>query len=185
MNGLSNNFHTAIVVASVLLALGVVVTAVISWRSRAAGRSAARGLAAVSLLAILAATVTPQSWPPERDGWGDLVVAPGGDSLGRLEVLHADPNSLAAVLVVLNVALFVPLAGFAVLGWGRPWTVLLVAVAVSMGIETVQLVALSRVAATDDVILNLAGAVLGIGLGRVIAHAARRRRRPQRLPRQA
>jgi len=184
VNGLSSNFLPAIVVVSVLLVLGVLITAMISWRSHWRSQSAVRGLAAVSLVAILAATVTPQSWPPERDGWGDLVFAPGGDSLGRLEVLQTDPTSLAAVLVMLNVSMFVPFAGFAVLGWGRPWAVLLVAVAVSIGIETVQLVALSGVAATDDVILNAAGAVLGSGLGRAVAQATRPRR-PERSPPQA
>jgi hypothetical protein len=66
----------------------------------------------------------------------------------------------------------VPLAAFAVLGWGRPWAVLLVALAVSVSIETIQFVALSRIAATDDVILNVGGAVVGACLGGSIAHSS-------------
>jgi hypothetical protein len=169
--GLRSNFLMAIVVVCVLVALGVVVTFVMTRRSPARAQAVARGLAVVSVVAVVAATVAPRSWPLERDGWGDLVLTPGGDSLGRLDVLLNDPASLAANLVVLNVALFVPLACFAFLGWGRQWTVMLVALAVSLTIETLQLVAFARVASTDDVILNLVGAVLGIGLGRAIAHA--------------
>lgn len=173
MTGLRSNFLSGIVAVSVLLALGVVVTVVISRRSQESTRSVPRGLAVVSLFAILVATLMPRSWPPQRDGWGDLVLAAGRDSLGQLGVLHSDPTSLAAVLIVLNVALFVPFAAFTVLGWGRPWSVLLVALAVSLSIETIQLVALSRIAATDDVILNVSGAIVGAGLGRHIAHTRR------------
>jgi hypothetical protein len=169
--GLRSNFLLGIVAVSLLLAVGVVVTAVISRRAQASGRSVARGLAVVSLLAIVVATVTPRAWPPQRDGWGDLVLAAGHDTLGQLGVLRTDPTSLAAVLIVVNVALFVPFAVFAVLGWGRPWAVLLVALAVSVSIETIQFVALSRIAATDDVILNVGGAVVGGCLGSSIAHS--------------
>jgi VanZ family protein len=169
--GLRSNFLLGIVAVSLLLAVGVVVTAVISRRAHASRRSVARGLAVVSLLAIVVATVTPRGWPPQRDGWGDLVLAAGHDTLGQLGVLRTDPTSLAAVLIVLNVALFVPFATLAVLGWGRPGAVLLVALAVSVTIETIQFVALSRIASTDDVILNIGGAVVGACLGSSIAHS--------------
>jgi hypothetical protein len=175
--GLRSNFLAAIVVVSVLVAIGVVVTLVMTRRSPARVRSVARGLTVVSVVAVVAATVAPRSWPPERDGWGDLVLRPGGDSLGRLDVLLHDPASLAAWLIVLNVALFVPLACFGFLGWGSQGTVLLVAIAVSVGIEILQLAAFARIASTDDVILNLVGAVVGIGLGRLIAPAVSARSR--------
>jgi VanZ family protein len=169
--GLRSNFLPGIVAVSLLVAVGMVVTAVISRRAHAGRRSVTRGLAVVSLLAIVVATVTPREWPPQRDGWGDLVLAAGHDTLGRLDVLRTEPTSLASILIVLNVALFVPLGAFAVLGWGRPWAVLLVALAVSVSIETIQFLALSRIASTDDVILNVGGAVVGACLGSSIAHS--------------
>jgi hypothetical protein len=58
-----------------------------------------------------------------------------------------------------------------VLGWGRPWAVLLVALAVSVSIETIQFLALSRIASTDDVILNVGDSVVGACLGSSIAHS--------------
>lgn len=169
MTGLLSSFLPAIVLASTLLALGVLVTVVRTIRPHEGRRPAARGLAIASLLTLLAAMLSPWSWPPEREGWGDLVLRPGDDSLGRLGVLHTDPTSLAAVLLVLNVALFVPFPCFSVLGWGRPRAVLFIAAMVSISIEAAQFVALSRVAATDDVILNMLGALLGIGFGVLVS----------------
>jgi hypothetical protein len=77
----------------------------------------ARGLAVVSLLAIVVATVTPCS---ARTAHG---------------------------------------------------AVLLVALAVSVSIETIQFLALSRIASTDDVILNVGDSVVGACLGSSIAHS--------------
>lgn len=110
---------------------------------------------------IVAATAMPFA-----DGFrfdGDLVLAPGGAGLGDLDQFLADPASLAGILLVSNIALYVPLAFFAVIGFHqRRHLVLVGCLILSLMVEATQFLLLGRVAATDDVILNMTGAALGL-----------------------
>lgn len=159
MRGLLSNFGdqllwVLVIGLSTLAAVGVAVA-----RSDRAvrARSVSRLLAGGSALVVVVATAVG----PVSQG-GDLVLRPGGAGLGDLDQVLADPTSLAAVLLVTNVVLYVPMTFFGLLGWpSHPRLVLAAAVALSLSIETAQLLFLGRVASTDDVLLNVLGAAIG------------------------
>jgi hypothetical protein len=95
----------------------------------------------------------------------------GGPTGAAFEVLGLDQRTL-------NVLLFVPAGMFLVLAIGRWWSGLLLApiglaglAAYSLGIEFVQLqlARLDRACDVTDVVDNVTGAVLGVGIGVVLA----------------
>jgi len=125
-----------------------------------------RVIAVGSAFSIVAATAVPYTWPPVRYGLGDLVLVPGRGGMGDLAQILAAPGSLAAILLAANVLLYIPLTLAAAVGWPqRSATILLAALLLSLSVETVQYLVLERVAATDDVILNMTGAVMGLAAG--------------------
>ena len=76
---------------------------------------------------------------------------------------------------MLNVVIYVPFGFFAVLAWPeRQGLVLVAALAISVFVETMQLAFLDRIAATDDVVLNVTGAALGWFAGLVALRLAGR-----------
>ncbi|MFY9587388.1 MAG: VanZ family protein [Actinomycetota bacterium] len=156
-----------------------VIAAIVVLRSRDARhatRSVSRVLAVGSVFVIFVATGLPRDWPLHWGG-GDLKLALGEGGLGEWRHVINEPNSLAALLIVLNVVLYIPLAFLATLGWRRHvFAVLVACLLVSLGVEFAQLVALNGVAATDDVLLNFSGAVAGAILGVIVV---RRPARPQ------
>lgn len=85
-----------------------------------------------------------------------------------------------------NIAMFVPIGVFFLLLLGRRrwWLAVLVAAALTVGIETVQLLIPGRVSDSRDLVANTTGAVAGVVLGLLLtAGRARRlqtaaRRRP-------
>jgi glycopeptide antibiotics resistance protein len=86
-----------------------------------------------------------------------------------IEVLRGDPRA-ALVQVVGNLLVLAAFGFFAGRCWPtRFWPVIAVAAAVAVSIETLQYVLdLGRVASTDDVLLNAAGAALAFAVGRRI-----------------
>lgn len=163
MRGLTSNFEDQLVLVAAA-ALAVLIAAGIASRkgSRERGRRlAARILAGGSALVVVLATAVG---PIDPDG--DLVLRPGGAGLGDLDQILADPNSLAGVLLVSNVLLYLPVTLFGRLGWPEhPGRVLLFALLLAISIETAQFLWLGRVASTDDVLLNFLGATIGFLAG--------------------
>lgn len=168
MLGLRSNFAEALAVAAVVAAVFVTAGVVMALRRRSERRpwvtSAARILTVGAALTAVVATAYP------REGWllssdGDLVLTPGRGGLADLDQILAEPGSLAAALFFANVLLYVPIGFFGAVGWHRRrMLVFLAALGLSLAVETLQLSVLGRVAATDDVLLNVGGAVLGLGL---------------------
>jgi hypothetical protein len=74
----------------------------------------------------------------------------------------ADPLELASIQFFSNVLLYIP-TGFAmVFGWyRRRHLVPIICLGLSVSIETIQFLALGRVASLDDVVLNVSGALVG------------------------
>lgn len=150
---------------ALVFALIVVVIVLRSRDAAHALKPVSRVLAVGSAIVIFVATGLPRDWPLDWGG-GDLKLRLGDGGLADWEHVIREPNSLAALLIVLNVALYIPLGFFAVLGWRRHVTgVLAACLFVSIGVEVAQLFVLSGIAATDDVLLNMAGAVAGVILG--------------------
>jgi len=155
------------------------IAAIIILRSRDARQATkhvSRVLAVGAVFVIFVATGLPRDWPLHWGG-GDLKLRLGQGGLGEWRHIINEPNSLAALLIILNVVLYIPLAFFATLGWRRNVLAVLAAcLLVSLGVEFAQLVALNGVAATDDVLLNFSGAVGGTIIGVI---AVRRPQRPR------
>jgi glycopeptide antibiotics resistance protein len=84
-----------------------------------------------------------------------------------IEVLRGDPRA-AIIQVVGNLLVLAAYGFFAGRCWpARFWTVMGVAAAVAVSIETLQYtLGLGRVASSDDVLLNTAGAALAFAIGR-------------------
>lgn len=172
MLGLRSNFADALVVAAVVAGVFIAIALVTALRRRRERRPwvtpAARMLAVGAALAAAAATVYP------REGWvlssdGDLVLVPGRGGLADLDQILADPGSLAAVLFFANILLYVPIGFFGAVGWHRMRIVVVLAVvALSVGVEALQFSVLGRVATTDDVMLNVGGALLGLALASIV-----------------
>lgn len=79
---------------------------------------------------------------------------------------------LAAVNLVGNVVMFMPLGFFPPLLWKKTkkfWQVLLFTILVILGVELLQSVTLLGYCDIDDVILNLAGALTGYGIWKLIS----------------
>jgi hypothetical protein len=96
-----------------------------------------------------------------------------GDGGLELSDLRRFPNTIQSVLLVGNVAIYIPVGLSAAIGWplqgGRS---LLASVAVPIVVEGLQVVLLQGVGSTDDVILNaigvLTGRLMGAGVRRVV-----------------
>lgn len=140
----------------------VVATGVLAGLLVATGRGRALpGLAvAGSLALIVAATVLPSPWTNAEGG--QLALAPGRGGLGKagLQLLAGSPGA-AAQLLVLNGLLYLPLGAALAWGWPARPGLLVLPLVTSVTIEVVQHALLDRVAATDDVLVNVGGAVAG------------------------
>ena len=106
-----------------------------------------------------------------------LILKPFG-TIGRywrVLMYSQNPQNLrhAAVNLAGNVVMFMPLGFFTPHLWNRTkkfWQVLLVVSLVILGVELLQLVTLLGVCDIDDVILNLAGALAGYGIWKLIGN---------------
>ena len=128
----------------------------------------------VALVAYLAAVARITLLPkPAPDATFDVVRV----VLARL-VEHGVPLTYPVLEAVANVLLFVPFGVLVGLLLRRARVVVVLATTTSAAIELSQLLFLpSRVATVQDVVLNTLGAVVGVGLLRVLA-----RRRPSSRP---
>lgn len=179
MRGFVSYYALSVKLAFYIALIVSIIAAIIVLRSRDARQATkhvSRVLAVGSVLVIFVATGLPRDWPLKW-GAGELRLALGQGGLQDWRDVIREPNTLDSLLIVLNVALYVPLAFFATLGWRRhPWRVLAFCLLVSLGVEAAQLLVLDGFAATDDVLLNFAGAIAGTVLGVI---AARRPARPR------
>lgn len=163
---------------ALLLLTGTGLGAALAARGRVRRTGSARqGLAAAALVGslglVLLGTALPRTWPLVWEGWGDLVLRPGGGGLGEWRVLFERPASQAALLLVGNVVLYAPLGFLGALLWpAHRGRVLAAGIGLSVLVELWQLAALGRIASLDDVALNAAGVGLGVlaalGLRRMI-----------------
>ena len=160
-------YALSIKLAFYIALLFAIVAGVIVVRSRDlahAIRPLSRLLTVGSAVVIFVATGLPRDWPPDWGG-GKLRLVPGHGGFDWRDLVY-EPNTVTSLLIVLNVLLYIPLGFFGALGWRyRPRRVFLACVALSVLIEIAQLVVLNGYAATDDLILNTAGAAVGVLLG--------------------
>ena len=153
----------AIVVALATLVVAITVGIRLARRTRIWLPHVAQILMAGSVVVTVVATALPRE--PRLVGDGDLVLVPGRGGLGNLDQILADPTSLAGLLVLANIVLYLPIAFFAVLGYHAYRRLVLAGcLALSVMVEATQYLALGRVATIDDVILNMLGAALGFVL---------------------
>jgi hypothetical protein len=195
MLGLRSNFGPSLTLTAITVVVSFVVAAAVARRRQLSGRlwieQAARVLAAGSVIAVIVATALPRRIGIETDG--DIVLALGRAGLGEWRRFLDDPLSLASIQLAANVLLYVAVGFTMAVGWYRlRRRVLPICLALSVAIETTQFLVLGRVAALDDVLLNMAGAVLGyLAAGVVVRHGLRRRvsaietRRPSPLSAQS
>lgn len=180
MTGVTSNFGTALI-GGLVLAIAALFGAGLAWiTTRSVGR-ALEVLGLGSVLVAVCATTLPDTWAG-WEGFGDVVWRPGGDTLGRLGEVVRRPDSLAAWLLVGNVLLYVPGLFLLALVW-RPRAAFLTGVTASLVAEALQFAALSRVASVDDLILNAAGAGVGVLLALSLRRHAHPKTPPEHRPR--
>lgn len=147
-------------------------------RSHPSGRRPARHalFGGIAVYVILAAT-----WVP-RGGWPQLVAHPKA----AIRACVLDPNSLgtfgeAGVLwdVIPNVALFVPLGISLALLLRHRVLALLLVIAVTVGTELYQAALTDRVCATNDMLTNTCGGLMGLIAVVVVEQASRWWLRPR------
>lgn len=164
--GLQSNFGPSLVLSLVAFSLASVGAVLVGRNRMRESRPwlapVARILTAGAIAVVVLSTALPDRFELSRDG--DLVLQLGRAGLGDWRRALGDPSSLPSIQLFANVLLYVPVGFGMVFGWyHRRHLVLAACLALSVAIETVQLLALGRVAALDDVILNLAGAAAGYG----------------------
>lgn len=173
MLGFQSQFSFAAAVA-LATAITTAVAATVVWVRRRRAGSPPHQVVATTLAigwagVVVAATALPRSWPPVWEGRGDLVLTPGRGGLSDWRVLFDDPNSLAAVLLVANVVLYIPLGLFTTLHFrGSAVRAIAACCGLASAIELVQLGFLARVASLDDLILNALGAGAGAVGARIV-----------------
>jgi glycopeptide antibiotics resistance protein len=148
-------------VAFVALPLGLLVAIVSTWWRRRTGRATADGwidgALTAALVGVLLATFTPLSAFGETDGRTPSVL------LTPFERLDGAPVEFA----VINLLLLAPVAFLLVLRGRRALFLptVLACIALSVAIETLQLLHPLRGTNIDDVLLNSVGAITGAALG--------------------
>lgn len=148
--------HAGLVPAALLLV--VLGCAGAGWVARARPR-ALRWLTGLALVPVLGLTLAPDD---------------RGRVHARCEVAFALPSP-GSVELLANVALFVPVAVFALLLLRRPLPVVAAGSLLSAGIEGVQALAtgLGRSCTTNDWAMNTLGAVLGVVVGVAVLRVGR------------
>jgi hypothetical protein len=171
VGGLLSQFGDSVGAVLVVVSASAMVAAVVAIRRARSGypwlSPVARILTVGWAMVIVAATAMP--FPHGFDPDGDLVLAPGGAGLGDLDQIVADPTSLAAILLLSNILLYVPLAFFATISFHpRRLLALVVCLALALAVEITQYLFLGRVAATDDLILNMVGSLIGYAVASML-----------------
>lgn len=181
MESLLRRFDAPLQLSITVAVVALLAAVVVAWREHAAGRDwqrpSLRLLAAGAVGVVLAAT----AWSPGQWSWGhhDVALGIGDGGLGDWRRLIAGRGSVVGWQFLLNVALYVPVGLLVPLGWRRTVPLVsaaqgvLLAGALSVGVELFQYQFADRITATDDVILNTVGGLLGA----LVAWVALRRRR--------
>jgi glycopeptide antibiotics resistance protein len=158
-------FHQLVPMALFALAAGfVLIIAVATYRIRG-GRTAgeAWGTAILDVLLLLtAATIAVLTLPPGLESHRVVELVPFQDIRRTLRETSVSDTQFWAM--VANVLLFVPVGALVPLRFprfDRLSRVLLLCAGISAGIEVVQFVVGSHSTATDDVMLNTLGGMLG------------------------
>lgn len=177
MIGLRSNFGASLLGAAVAFAIAVVAAGVVARRRSAAGRpwltEAARVLTVGAVVVVIVATALPRSLVVER---GDLVLELGRAGLADWRSAFANPGSLPSLQLFSNALLYVPVGFGLAVGWvHRRRLAIPLCAGLSVGIETLQYFVLDRVAALDDVVLNVSGAIVGWLAGLLFVRIADRR----------
>lgn len=168
MEAVVDNFDLAIRLSAVI----IILTALLAWRAASKPGTIERSRKVLiarhmTIGSALVAVVATSIRGPRLifESGGDLVLTLGGGGLGDLKQIAASPSSLAAILLAGNILLYVPIGFAGTFGWyDRRRSVLVGCLLLSIAVETLQMLALGRVAALDDVILNMTGATIGYGL---------------------
>jgi hypothetical protein len=173
VRGLWSQFGPNVVLAALVLVVSLVAGGIVWATRRRRGREVLRPvcrlLAFGSAAVIVAATVGFRG-VDVVPGHADFILGLGDGGLRWAGTdLRDFPNTVQSILLVGNVALYVPLGLFGALGspvGGRVW-VFLACFALSPTIELLQATVLSGGGATDDVVLNVSGLAVGwvCGLG--------------------
>jgi len=176
MHGFLRYFGSNIVASGVIAGISAVVALVFAidahHKGRAVLRPTSRILAVGSAAAIVAATLLPLRWPG-RFFTGDLELTPFHGTLAFWQQsLSRFPDTLPSVLLVVNLAIYVPLGVFVVLGWGTGLRSILACVLLSLTVETAQYAIVGGHAETDDIILNTLGALTGVFIAAVVRRLA-------------
>jgi VanZ like family len=158
-------FHQLVPVALLAVAMGGVVVVGLALHRHRAGRRAAEAwiTSALDVLLLLtAATIAVLTLPPGLEGHREVELIPFQDIRRTLRQTSVSDTQLWAV--VGNVVLFIPVGALAPLRFPRfdgMVRILLLCAGVSTAIEAIQFVVGSHSTATDDVLLNTAGGLLG------------------------
>ncbi len=146
----------------VVCAVGLVAVTWVPVRAESLHRTLGRRLLWLSLALAVVATCG-DAVMTERFGRGSW--ATPGQDLGALGQMLVSPGSLAAVLLLLNLLLFLPagfFGGVSALGLAK---VVAVVLTTSVSIEVLQFGLLAGVASLDDVVLNGLGGAVGAAVG--------------------
>lgn len=170
MGAFSSQFGTSFLLTLVTVLFSVVIA--IGLARRAASEhsralpAAIRVLAIGAGVAIVVATALPQVWPPRISGDGDLVLELGRGGLREWRAVLEAPTSWTAILLLANVAVYIPMGFLGVLGWPNHKVRFLAAgLAISLLVEISHFTISERVASLDDFLLNATGILLGAALG--------------------
>jgi hypothetical protein len=164
-----NNFGTNIKLTVIAGVVSFTAACLVAIRQRRRGRPALGPAARVLTVGSVAMIVTATTSNGFGSGGGfEWTIGDSGLGSWRTD-LGAFPETIQSVLLVGNVALYVPLGFFALFGWRRenPLVVLATCLAVSAIIEALQTSVLRGVGSADDFILNAIGMVTGWILGSV------------------
>jgi hypothetical protein len=165
--GLWETFGTPLRLATFAGLVTLVAVAVAAVRGRRPRVSAGRAGLAGSILVVVLATALPRERP--WVGPGERVLALGEGGLDGWRVILDAPGSLAAIVLIASVLLYIPFGFFGSLAHPEhPAWVISGAALLSILVEAWQLYVIGGLASTDDVLLNLVGTAIGWGLARLL-----------------
>jgi len=121
MKALFDQFGASAAASAAVVMLFTIAGALTGIRSRLRGLPVVTRVARLatvgSVVLVLAATALPYSWPIRWERLGDLVLRLGGAGLGGWKEVREAPVSLASLLLLLNIFVYIPVALFWVVGW--------------------------------------------------------------------
>lgn len=166
MSALSSQFGVSLTLSMIALVVAVVVAVARGTQAAKEGQSwwgpVVRALAIGAAVVIFVATALPQVWPPRLSGDGDLVLELGRGGLAEWRSVIEAPTSWASILILANIAVYVPFGFLGALAWpDRGARVLAAGLGISLLVELSHFTISERVASIDDVLLNGTGLLIG------------------------